>query len=47
MIGAPIPSSGIEPEERQNPVTGEGPGRLSPTGSSPATSGPNCVPTRR
>ena len=30
MIGAPIPSAGIEPEERQNPVTGQGPGRLSP-----------------
>ncbi len=30
MIGAPIPSAGIEPAERQNPVTGEGPGRLSP-----------------
>ena len=30
MIGAPIPPAGIEPEERQNPVTGQGPGRLSP-----------------
>lgn len=30
MIGAPIPSAGIEPEERQNPVTGQGPSRLSP-----------------
>ncbi len=30
MIGAPIPAAGIEPAERQNPVTGEGPCRLSP-----------------
>lgn len=30
MISAPIPSSGIDAAERQNPVTGVGPNRLSP-----------------